>query len=179
MSPPSNRRSARSGTVPEWLVTRAPRSISAITPASSLCASPPCSPNRLSPQRLSRLRVIPRSSRHTKAPLAQWQSNGLLIRRFWVRIPGGARLRTSSQVSGHLECSTAVSRSHRDPNGSAAGQGLGSSPSLHVVTRGPSSRRSATVASGWSPGGAGSSGPPTSLPAPIGRRLGTFGGRFR
>ena len=24
------------------------------------------------------------------APLAQWQSNGLLIRRFWVRIPGGA-----------------------------------------------------------------------------------------
>jgi hypothetical protein len=23
------------------------------------------------------------------APLAQWQSNGLLIRRFWVRIPGG------------------------------------------------------------------------------------------
>ena len=27
------------------------------------------------------------------APLAQWQSNGLLIRRFWVRIPGGARAR--------------------------------------------------------------------------------------
>ena len=25
----------------------------------------------------------------TRAPLAQWQSNGLLIRRFWVRIPGG------------------------------------------------------------------------------------------
>src|SRR3954453_15436978 len=24
------------------------------------------------------------------APLAQWQSNGLLIRRFWVRIPEGA-----------------------------------------------------------------------------------------
>ena len=25
------------------------------------------------------------------APLAQWQSNGLLIHRFWVRIPGGAQ----------------------------------------------------------------------------------------
>jgi hypothetical protein len=28
--------------------------------------------------------------RPSNAPLAQWQSNGLLIRRFWVRIPGGA-----------------------------------------------------------------------------------------
>src|SRR4030081_2047987 len=26
----------------------------------------------------------------SRAPLAQRQSNGLLIRRFWVRIPGGA-----------------------------------------------------------------------------------------
>src|SRR5206468_9375839 len=37
----------------------------------------------------------PRSPHYTAplpshAPLAQWQSNGLLIRRFWVRIPGGA-----------------------------------------------------------------------------------------
>ncbi len=30
------------------------------------------------------------SPRSPQAPLAQWQSNGLLIRRFWVRIPGGA-----------------------------------------------------------------------------------------
>jgi hypothetical protein len=29
--------------------------------------------------------------RSATAPLAQWQSNGLLIRRFWVRVPGGAR----------------------------------------------------------------------------------------
>ena len=34
------------------------------------------------------------------APLAQWQSNGLLIRRFWVRIPGGAL--ANRLVSGPL-----------------------------------------------------------------------------
>ena len=37
---------------------------------------------------------VPRASASviTDAPLAQRQSNGLLIRRFWVRIPGGAPL---------------------------------------------------------------------------------------
>jgi hypothetical protein len=34
------------------------------------------------------------------APLAQWQSNGLLIRRFWVRVPGGAL--TKDQLSGKI-----------------------------------------------------------------------------
>jgi hypothetical protein len=34
------------------------------------------------------------------APLAQRQSNGLLIRRFWVRIPGGAPLKWL--VKGHI-----------------------------------------------------------------------------
>ena len=37
---------------------------------------------------------------HLAAPLAQRQSNGLLIRRFWVRIPGGApRSRRSVAVN--------------------------------------------------------------------------------
>ncbi len=39
------------------------------------------------------------SGEATQAPLAQWQSNGLLIRRFWVRIPGGARSRKSEAMS--------------------------------------------------------------------------------
>ncbi len=39
-------------------------------------------------------------SRGYIAPLAQRQSNGLLIRRFWVRNPGGAPKKT--QVRGHL-----------------------------------------------------------------------------
>ncbi len=34
------------------------------------------------------------------APLAQRQSNGLLIRRFWVRIPGGAPHHRSSDAAG-------------------------------------------------------------------------------
>ena len=40
------------------------------------------------------------SPRSPQAPLAQWQSNGLLIRRFWVRIPGGAPV--ESTLSGLL-----------------------------------------------------------------------------
>jgi hypothetical protein len=50
-----------------------------------------------SPQPGRRLRCLARGSgeclgsRLRHAPLAQWQSNGLLIRRFRVRIPGGAR----------------------------------------------------------------------------------------
>jgi hypothetical protein len=36
-----------------------------------------------------------------EAPLAQWQSNGLLIRRFWVRLPGGAQQKAWSRaISG-------------------------------------------------------------------------------
>src|SRR5262245_25096616 len=34
------------------------------------------------------------------APLAQRQSNGLLIRRFWVRIPGGALFRCVLSADG-------------------------------------------------------------------------------
>ena len=38
------------------------------------------------------------------APLAQRQSNGLLIHRFWVRIPGGARKTRSNEASYALSC---------------------------------------------------------------------------
>src|SRR5450756_215899 len=31
----------------------------------------------------------PRKATVSVGPLAQWQSSGLLIRRFWVRVPGG------------------------------------------------------------------------------------------
>ena len=58
--------------------------------------------SRRSPQGPSGPRVVGRwcGSLHcrtaTSAPLAQWQSNGLLIRRFRVRVPGGARSRRPS-----------------------------------------------------------------------------------
>ena len=36
------------------------------------------------------------------APLAQWQSNGLLIRRFWVRLPGGAHTTPGQRHNSRL-----------------------------------------------------------------------------
>ena len=48
-------------------------------------------------------------SRRSDAPLAQRQSNGLLIRRFWVRNPGGAptNVRYGGIRKGALFCSSA------------------------------------------------------------------------
>src|SRR6476620_5598077 len=45
------------------------------------------------PRRATAGRVAP------PAPLAQWQSNGLLIRRFRVRIPGGALMAEQTRPS--------------------------------------------------------------------------------
>src|SRR5207302_10777677 len=61
-----------------------------------LVRAPGCGPGSRgfeSPQPPQRLRS------NGFAPLAQRQSNGLLIRRFWVRIPGGAR-----KTAGRLGC---------------------------------------------------------------------------
>jgi len=53
-----------------------------------------------------------------QAPLAQWQSNGLLIRRFWVQIPGGARFRMSARVHRARRQSSGA---RGKPNGEAQG----------------------------------------------------------
>ena len=89
------------------------------------------------------------------APLAQWQSNGLLIRRFWVRLPGGAPQNTS------FGCSTAPTSTTRSspPSSSSAplpGCAGANSPAYAAIgsvsTAGNSSstRRSTTPAGSWS-----------------------------
>ncbi len=76
------------------------------------------------------------------APLAQWQSNGLLIRRFRVRIPGGAPLLT--WASSVLPLRTAAFRSHTRSNRSASSSRVGD------TRQGAAARRYGGFARPWS-----------------------------